>query len=287
MPTTALARRASQWSSRTPGSERIGGLPIRCISTLSLKIFAFTEDLFYWDNDLQNDSQRVLRINSVSRFFTGIKELALEPNIQSYLGRYADFDFDIDYDNWTISFSKGEAERHIKVSRGEENIFTLCLFMALCERVIDSHPSYGWVKYLYIDDPISSLDDNNAIVVASDLAKLLRKGKGRLKVLVSSHHSLFFNIVCNELKKDSHKKYFLYRANSGGEYSLRSTEDTPFFHHVAMLSQIQRAADSGTLYTYHFNMLRSILEKTAVFFGHDDFSACIHGVEDELSTLAP
>jgi len=38
---------------------------------------------------------------------------------------------------------------------------------------------------------------------------------------------------------------------------------------------------SGRLYTYHFNMLRSILEKTATFFGHHDFSACIHGVEDE------
>jgi hypothetical protein len=28
-------------------------------------------------------------------------------------------------------------------------------------------------------------------------------------------------------------------------------------------------------------MLRSILEKTATFFGHKDFTACIHGVEDE------
>ena len=242
---------------------------------------AFTEDLFHWDNDLDNDSQRVLRINSASRFFSGIKELALEENIQSYLGRYADFDFDIDYGNWTISFSKGDAE-HIKVSRGEENIFIWCLFMAICERVIDSHPSYAWVKYLYIDDPISSLDDNNAIAVASDLAQLLRRGKDRPKVVLSSHHSLFFNVVCNELKKEKHKKYFLHRPNRGDEYTLRATNDTPFFHHVAMLSEVRKAAESDALYTYHFNMLRSILEKTAIFFGHDDFSACIHGVDDEV-----
>jgi hypothetical protein len=242
---------------------------------------AFTEDLFSWDNDLEKDSQRVLRINSTSRFFSGIKELALEENIQSYLGRYADFDFDIDYDHWTISFSKGTA-KHIKVSRGEQNIFVWCIFMAICERVIDGHSSYTWVKYLFIDDPISSLDDNNAIAVASDLAKLLRRGKGRLKVLISSHHSLFFNVVCNELKKDSHKKYFLQRPSRGGQYTLRSTDETPFFHHVAMLSEMQKAANSGSLYTYHFNMLRSILEKTATFFGHDDFSACIHGLDDEV-----
>lgn len=257
------------------GKRKNGGNPD------TLYFNAFTEDLFHWDNDLDNDSQRVLRINSASRFFSGIKELALEENIQSYLGRYADFDFDIDYGNWTIAFSKDDAE-HIKVSRGEENIFIWCLFMAICERVIDGHPSYAWVQYLYIDDPISSLDDNNAIAVASDLAQLLRRGKDRLKVVLSSHHSLFFNVACNELKKETHKKYFLHRPNRGGEYTLRATNDTPFFHHVAMLSEVRKAAESDALYTYHFNMLRSILEKTAVFFGHDDFSACIHGVDDEV-----
>jgi hypothetical protein len=29
-------------------------------------------------------------------------------------------------------------------------------------------------------------------------------------------------------------------------------------------------------------MLRSILEKTATFFGFEDFSACIEGIDDEI-----
>jgi wobble nucleotide-excising tRNase len=176
--------------------------------------------------------------------------------------------------------------------------------MALCERVIDGHPSYDWVKHFYIDDPISSLDDNNAIAVASDLAKLLRKAKGRtrivaannqagaesksdqkiidpIKVVLSSHHALFFNVVCNELKKEKCKRYFLHRPNNGTEFTLRATDATPFFHHVAMLSELREAADSGALHTYHFNMLRSILEKTATFFGKKDFSECLYGVKDE------
>lgn len=242
---------------------------------------AFTEDLFSWDNDLDNDSERRLRLNAASKFFNGLKDLALEESIGDYLSRYADFVFDIDYDKWTISFRKDEAS-HIKVSRGEENIFIWCLFMAICERVIDGAESYEWVKYLYIDDPISSLDDNNAISVASDLAKLLRRGRKRWKVVLSSHHALFFNVVCNELKKDPHKKYFLHRPELGTTYTLRATDDTPFFHHVATLAEIHKAAEDGKLYTYHFNMLRSIMEKTATFFGYDDFSACIHGVEDEV-----
>ena len=43
--------------------------------------------------------------------------------------------------------------------------------------------------------------------------------------------------------------------------------------------------DSGKINTYHFNMLRSILEKTATFFGFDDFSFCIHGIKDEVLYL--
>lgn len=264
---------------------------------------AFTEDLFSWDNDLAGDSERLLHINTNSKFFKGLKDLTLDERIGHYLSRYADFSFDIDYDKWTISFRKGDA-RHIKVSRGEENIFIWCLFMAICERVIDGAESYEWVNYIYIDDPITSLDDNNAIAVASDLAKLLRKAKGRtrsvsvttagpdgedapprtvpvpIKAVVSSHHALFFNVVCNELKKDTHKKYLLQRPERGNVYTLRATDDTPFFHHVSMLAELQKAAQDGKLFTYHFNMLRSILEKTATFFGRDDFSACIHGLED-------
>lgn len=243
---------------------------------------AFTEDLFYWNNDLENDRQRVLRINKDSRFFDGFRELALEEKIFPYLERYADIDFRIDYEAWTVTFSRGDAE-HIKVSRGEENIFIWCVFLALVELAIDAQPgqAYDWVKFLYIDDPISSLDNNNAIAVATDLAKLLRRGKGKLKTVISSHHGLFFNVMFNELKKEQTKSYFFYKTKNGEGYTLRATTDTPFFHHVAMLSELKAASQSGALYTHHFNTLRSILEKTANFFGHDDFSTCLDTSDDE------
>jgi hypothetical protein len=243
---------------------------------------AFTEDLFSWDNDLENDTERKLRINGNSKFFDGLKELALEEKIFGYLERYAEFNFFIDYENWTVTFSK-DTETNIKVSRGEENIFIWCFFLAICELRLDDDRDegpYNWVKYFYIDDPISSLDDNNAIAVATDLSKLLQRAKGKIKTVISSHHSLFFNVICNELKKFTHTRYFLNKNNL--EYALQNTDDTPFFHHVALLSELKQAADSGKLNTYHFNSLRSIMEKTATFFGYKDFSQCIHGVDDEV-----
>lgn len=259
---------------------------------------AYTEDLFTWENDLTGDSARHLRINPDSTFFAGLRDLALDETIAGYLGRYADFDFDIDYGTWKVTFRKGDAE-DIKISRGEQNIFIWCLFMAICERMLDGHVSYQSNKYLYIDDPISSLDDNNAIAVACDLAKLLRRAASRtdqngepapIKVVFSSHHALFFNVICNEIgrtkkgePKVTHKRYFLHRPNGDGAYTLRATEDTPYFHHVATLAELQRAAhpETGTLFTFHFNALRSIMEKTASFFGHADISFCLRTLANE------
>ncbi|GGF96029.1 AAA family ATPase [Cysteiniphilum litorale] len=275
---------------------------------------AFTEDLFTWDNDLENDAARGLKVNQFSKFFDGFTNLGLEPTIDDYLSRYADFGFDFEYKEirqgsesftkpYFVRFSK-EGQENIKISRGEESIFIWCIFMAICERVLDGQESYQWVKYIYIDDPVSSLDDNNAISVACDLAKLLRRAANRkndggasnpMKIVVSSHHSLFFNVMCNEIgrtkenePKVRHKRYFLHRAKSDNLYTLRATEDTPYFHHVATLSELQKAAepDSGMLYTFHFNALRSIMEKTAAFFGHSDINFCLKAIDgDENSAL--
>lgn len=259
---------------------------------------AFTEDLFHWNNDLENDLERHLIINTQSAFFDGFKELALDEKIFGYLERYSDFNFDLDFTKKTISFKKqvknpkfkpdsGEPEyimqSDIKVSRGEENIFIWCIFLVLIELAIDDDGSgpYKWVKNIYIDDPISSLDDNNAIAVASDLAKLLKRGKDKIKVVISSHHSLFYNVMYNELKKIEHKSHFLHKNGTDG-YILRATDETPFFHHVAMLTELKKVDENGQVNTYHFNMLRAILEKTSTFFGSDDFSSCIKGVDDEV-----
>jgi hypothetical protein len=270
---------------------------------------AFTEDLFVWENDLEGDSVRRLQLNEKSSFFNAMTELALDETIAQYLSRYADFEFDFTYKEVEqgeeklfkpdfVSFRKGE-QTNIKVSRGEQNLFIWCVLMAICERMLDGHVSYQSKKYLYIDDPISSLDDNNAVSVACDLAKLLRRAATRMdgtgaaapiKVIFSSHHALFFNVMCNEVgrriegqPKVSHKRYFLHRPSGEGAYTLQATEDTPFFHHVATLAELQRAADpkKGKLYTFHFNALRSVMEKTSSFFGHSSMAFCLKALNNE------
>ncbi len=252
---------------------------------------AFTEDLFSWDNDLEEDETRVLKLNKNSRFFDVLKEedLDLENQIRPLLQRYGDFNFLIEYESGSVTFIRevivdGTSENieHIKVSRGEENIFIWCFFLAIAQLVVDGQEPYSWVKYLYIDDPISSLDDNNAIAVASHLAQLLKNSNGAIKTVISSHHTLFFNVIWNELnEKRKLQPYFLSADKELSQYKLKYTNSTPFFHHVALLKQLHEAAESGALYTYHFNILRNILEKTAIFHGFKNFSACIRQGDDD------
>lgn len=257
---------------------------------------AFTEDLFAWDNDLEGDSVRKLKMNSASRFFAGLEALEMESRIRPFLHRYADFDFKINYNDWTTYFSRevktGESTHvidNIKVSRGEENLFIWCFFLAIVELAMDKAEAYQWVKYIYIDDPITSLDEHNAIAVGNHLAQFLKRKDHTIKTVISSHHTLFFNVLWNELREIAHKKFaphFLSHTRKTDEYQLSYTGDTPFFHHLTLLQEIGQAKNSGQIYTHHFNALRSLLEKASIFHGHKKFTVCIkHQADDPDDTL--
>jgi hypothetical protein len=252
---------------------------------------AYTEDLFTWDNDLLNDRERVLELNTDSRFFSGLRDLEMEVKIARFLDRYADFSFYIDYGRRkrgptgnaeielppAVMFFRERDEVGdpipIKVSRGEESIFVWCFFLAIVQLVLDQAETYKWVRYIYIDDPISSLDEGNVVMVAHHLAQMLKDPPRDLRLIVSTHHVLFFNVLCNEIAKS--RKYFLTRERRGRGFTVQETDSTPFLYHLSSLLELDQAERSGALYTYHFNMLRRIMEQTACFFGYDKWDACI------------
>lgn len=248
---------------------------------------AFTEDLFTWDNDLDGDSNRKLKINRASHFFDDLAELEMDTRIRPLLRRYADFDFRIDTEDWAVRFSPkgGRADDlGIKVSRGEENLFIWCFFLAIVQLAMDGAEAYQWVKYIYIDDPISSLDEHNAIAVGNHLAQFLKRKDHAIKAVISSHHTLFFNVLWNELREIDRKKFaphFLSYTRKIGQYHIAYTGDTPFFHHLTLLQEIWQAKESGEIYTHHFNALRSLLEKASIFHGHKKFTVCIKQQEDD------
>lgn len=262
----------------------------------SLYFNAFTEDLFDWDNDFDDDQERLIKFKSHSRFFKDLEGMGLDDQIREHLHRHADFNFNINFAEEEIRFfrdvvedGKNKRVEDIKISRGEENLFIWCFFLAILQLATEAEKGqpYDWVKYVYIDDPISSLDEHNTIAVASDLARIIKETKNGVKFVISTHHGLFFNVMFNELKgkrgpdddnEIKRKAYILHRRNDSPEYTLQDTAESPFLHHVAALAELKAASKTGKISQFHFNMFRSILEKTAIFFGSQHISTCFKGL---------
>lgn len=257
---------------------------------------AFTEDLFDWDNDFDSDTERMIKFKSHSRFFKDLEGMGIDDQIRAHLYRHADFDFDMNFAKEEIRFMRKVVEggvskrvEDIKISRGEENLFIWCFFLAILQLATEAEKGqpYDWVKYVYIDDPISSLDEHNTISVASYLASIIKETKNGVKFVISTHHGLFFNVMFNELKgkiapddktEIKRRAYILHRADHSLSFTLQDTSESPFLHHVITLAELKAASKSGEISQHHFNKLRSILEKTAIFFGRQHISSCFNGL---------
>lgn len=264
---------------------------------------AYTEDLFTWDNDLENNTDHHLIINQDSALIQGLAGFNFSEPLRKYLQVFTDIDFDFHYDSENpdlpdyVVFSKtlnDETFENIKISRGEERLFVWCFFRCIVDQVLEGNSAYKGIEYIYIDDPMSSLDDNNVITFAAQLYNVIRdslrnerrvinSGIGelrRIKFIISTHHALFFHVMIHGLSNDSKLgQFYLHRAKDSDEVILKSMSDkTPFYYNVAMMSEIQEAIFNDRLYTYHFTIMRSVMEKIAEFFGHRDYRYILDGI---------
>ena len=242
---------------------------------------AFTEDLFNWENDLESDLERVLKINTSSMFVDLMRDYGKEAEVIEKFQRFtfSKIEPQIDYHNGEIKFRLATGDNryadNIKISRGEERILIWAIFYVLIDTVINelnnesverSTEEFNEVSYIFIDDPISSLDDNNVVEIALDLCDLISKSKNEdLHFIISTHHPFFFNVLHTELKKAD--KYLLRRKKTN--YSVESIEkQSPFGYHLLLKEEIENAIKTNTIKRYHFNLLRNLLEKSAHFLGY-------------------
>ena len=103
----------------------------------------------------------------------------------------------------TFSLERGDDERsgNLKISKGEESNFIWSIFYTLIEQVIsilnvpepaDRETSdFNQLEYVFIDDPVSSLDENHLIELAVDLAQLIKSNESVIKFIITTHNPLF------------------------------------------------------------------------------------------------
>lgn len=252
---------------------------------------AFTGDLFSWDNDLENDNERKLKINKNSKFIELIERQGKENEIAE---RFKEFTFskiepNINTNTGEITFSlptgDEKAIENIKISKGEESIFIWTVFFVLMETIIAelnideisdrSTDEFNPIQYIFIDDPISSLDDNHAIDIALELKHIIGSSKNEdLHFIISTHHSLFYNVLHTEMTNA--KKFWL--GKNEDKYSMIELQnnETPFGYHLLLKDEIKRAIDNNMIKRYHFNLMRNLLEKTAHFLGYSSWKDLIN-----------
>jgi AAA domain len=258
------------------------------------KIFyynAFTEDLFYWDSGSAGESEPKLKIqpNSYTDWLlTLLKDLGQDGNIVKYFQRYTNDkltpQFSEDFSQVNFSLERGNDERSgsIKISKGEESNFIWSVFYALLDQVIAvlniAEPEnretrqFDQLKYVFIDDPVSSLDDNHLIEVAVNLAGLIKSSRSDLKFIITTHSPLFYNVLFNEF--NSKTCYMLERFDDGSFALNEKPGDSnkSFSYHLHLMQTIERAVAENKVERFHFTLLRNLYEKTASFLGYPKWS---------------
>lgn len=264
---------------------------------------AFTEDLFYWDNDLEKGEERVLKIqeNHFSDWILGEQgqDGNIVKNFQRYTSEKLTPRFDPSFRSVRFSRDGGNegAIENIKISKGEESCFIWCFFYSLLEQIIearnegDEDNAEDAYKYIFIDDPVSSLDENHLIEIACDIARLIKQDASQLQYIITTHNPLFFNVLVNELRQLDQKKpkgvkprgtmCWLLSLLEDGTYELKDTSDHPFAYHLCLLQEIEQAIAVGAIQKYHYAFLRNILEKTSVFLGHKEWEDLLPGKDED------
>ena len=272
---------------------------------------AFTEDLFYWDNDLENDAELKLKIhpNVFTRWI--FEDQGQDGNIIEIFQHYTDEKLtpkfnpqyatknaegrDITINAFTevrFSYKRGNDEDtdNIKISKGEESCFIWSVFYALLQQVIEvlnipdesdrETNQFNTLEYVFIDDPVSSLDENHLIELAVNLARLIKSSRSKLKFIITTHNPLFYNVLHNEFKNEKCKKYLLEKDGSGKYALINQRNDSPFSYHLFLKSEIENAIEKGQLKKYHYNFLRNILEKTSTFLGYENWGELLPKTND-------
>jgi hypothetical protein len=261
---------------------------------------AYSEDLFVWDNDTENNETNVqldIRRSSLNRFHSSLTEDDVRDKLDRFSPNYR-FDF-IPHDNpedgiKSVMFFHEVADPEdpnkiskvpFKVSRGEERIFVWCFFLALFD-------VEGWAdkqsSHFFIDDPVSSLDDHNIFITASTIFDLIEDHHDKRKFIITTHHIGLFSILVDLLTKGEKASTFKNRTRvctlslKNDEVSLESCRNDVFLYHLRLMQVLDVASAANEVKAYHFALLRQILENISSFLGVGQFSYVLQqiGIDD-------
>lgn len=281
---------------------------------------AFTEDLFYWDNDLDEDKNRKLKIQPNGFTDWVLKVQGQERNIVTLFQHYTNDkltprfneeyttkdekgkDVTVNaYSEIIFSVESGNEENieNVKISKGEESCLIWCVFYSMLRQIVEilnilevnerETDQFDNLEYVFIDDPVSSLDENHLIELAVNIAELIKSSQSDLKFIITTHNPLFYNVLYNELElkkknKQGNECCFLLNKMNDGSFELDGKlgdSNKAFSYHIHIKNIIKEAIDTNSVSKYHFMLLRNLYEKTANFLDYKQWSDLLPHDEKE------
>lgn len=265
---------------------------------------AYTEDLFKWDNCLHTKTKNYkvdVVYSALNEFHSNSKDFT--EKIQKYLKLYdISLKFQLNYyppadvkkgiknieflmtpfhkritvssTGQTSTFNTipnniPEKDIQIKISRAEERLFIWCFFLACFDQTLNEE----YVKIIFIDDPISSLDDNNTIKTSQILASKIKEAvKQKKKLIITTHMPLLYNTLNRRLNtttllKSNYRPWLLEKSEDGYRFSKVTNN---FYYHIWILKKLKSAKDD--ILPSHIPLLRQLLEFIAAFTNNNHFN---------------
>jgi wobble nucleotide-excising tRNase len=197
----------------------------------------------------------------------------------------------------TFSITAGDDQpaEVFKISKGEESNFIWSIFYTLLETVVTvlnvpevedrETDQFNGLQYVFIDDPVSSLDENHLIELAVNLAELITAAPAQLRFVITTHSPLFYNVLHNELdlkKKPAKEGCYLLERLADGTFNLNTKygdSNKSFSYHLHLRKILELAIAEDKIERYHFTLLRNLYEKTAGFLGHNQWGDLLNSAE--------
>ncbi len=251
---------------------------------------AFIEDMFIWDNE-----DFILSFNPNSWIIKLITEQGLEneivDNFKELISSKIEPVFDFDNGKITFNIVTGDSGSvsNIKISNSEESMLIWSIFYTVLDAAIEALNTneedrtmsiFNSLKYIIIDDPVSSVDDTRIIAMAVKLIDCVKEFKGNsVKFFFTTHHALFFNVLVNSFRRgrdsDSNFKSFRLSQNLDRKLRLEEQGDAPFSYHLVIKDMLEQVIQNDAIEKYHFNLFRNLVEKTSNFLGYENWDECL------------
>ncbi len=252
--------------------------------------------------------------NVLKRFKSELKsETIAAQSINDYLNHYfghnklelkLSADESNDEINYKFEIYRGDEPAH-NLSEGESSLISFCYFITKLKELEEDYQN----AIIYIDDPISSLDNNHIYFIYSLIESEIAKPENYKQLIISTHNIEFLKYTKRLTKPDNNSAYFIIENN--GDKSLiktmpkhlkkYATEFNYLFNQIYDCKDAEnREAKSSSFYSFG-NSMRKFLEaylyfkypsgipmndKIKLFFGGDCVSTTLtQRVTNEYSHL--